>query len=423
MSAPVAADPCLHPPARGPTEGGRRIGVLELLATGTSGGAQEHVYSLLSRLDRSRYEPLAVALSDGAALRRIRSLGVPVAVVGGNDDTGAVEELAGLLAAHAPDVLHMHMFRAEVTGIRAALRLAEQGGARPYLVSTVHSSRRRSAEDRELLRALTPTLDRLIGVSRSIVRKLDDEGRAGPHGPTVELIYNGVDLERYDQQEPCCTLPEEYGFPGATPLVGVVARLEPEKGHATLIEAWPRVLRRLPEARLLVIGEGSRRVALEEQADALGLLGEDCAGDSCVGTRRARPGASVIFTGLRDDVPAVTAALDVAVLPSYREAQGIALLEAMALRRPVIATNVGGIPEVVEDGRTGLLVPPRDAEALAGAIVRLLTDHPLADTLGRAGHDLVRDRFCVQRMVSAIEAIYEEGASVVRSRRVGVGAA
>ena len=116
----------------------------------------------------------------------------------------------------------------------------------------------------------------------------------------------------------------------------------------------------------------------------------------------------VIFTGRRDDVPAVTAALDVAVLPSYREAQGLTILEAMALSRPVVASNVGGIPEMVEDGVTGLLVPPHQPGPLADAIVRLLTDHPLADTLGRAGHDLVHERFSVEAMVHAICELYEE---------------
>jgi glycosyltransferase involved in cell wall biosynthesis len=123
---------------------------------------------------------------------------------------------------------------------------------------------------------------------------------------------------------------------------------------------------------------------------------------------------SVVFTGRRDDVPAVTAALDVAVLPSYREAQGLTILEAMALSRPVVASAVGGIPEMIDDGRTGLLVPPHDPDALAAAIVRLLTDHPYADMLARGGHDLVHERFCVELMVYAVEEIYDEGARAVR---------
>jgi glycosyltransferase involved in cell wall biosynthesis len=240
-------------------------------------------------------------------------------------------------------------------------------------------------------------MDQLIAVSRMIERKLVTEGRTTA---PVRRIYNGVDLSRYDQTVPCCTLPEDYGLEPGSKIVGVVARLEPEKGHPTLLEAWPAVLRSVPGAYLLLVGEGSRREALEAQA------------------RELRIAHRVVFTGRRDDVPAVTAALDVAVLPSYREAQGLSILEAMALSRPVVASNVGGIPEMIVDGETGLLVPPRDPDALAAAITRLLTDHPFADTIGRAGHDLVHDRFCIELMVSAVQTIYDEGARAVRPSEV-----
>jgi glycosyltransferase involved in cell wall biosynthesis len=228
-------------------------------------------------------------------------------------------------------------------------------------------------------------------VSQAIVRKIADEGR---DLVPVSLIYNGVDLQRYDHQEPCCTLRDEYGMEPGSQIVGVVARLEPEKGHPTLFEAWPAVIRAVPDAYLLVVGEGSRREELEGLA------------------RSHRIAHRVVFTGRRDDVPAVTAALDVAVLPSYREAQGLSVLEAMALSRPVVASAVGGIPEMITDGVTGLLVPPHDAPALAGAIARLLRDHPYADQIARAGHDLVHERFCVERMVADVESIYDEGARI-----------
>jgi glycosyltransferase involved in cell wall biosynthesis len=390
-----------------------RIVVTQLMASGAGGGAQVHVQNLVTRLPGDQFDVEVISLSHGPAVRRLRAHGATVHVIDTDDDLSAHNRLLELLVARPPHVLHNHMFRAEVVGTRAALSLAEQGLPKPYVIGTVHSSRVRGVEDRDLVRRLTPSMDRLIAVSRSIVAKLADEGRTGA---PVELIYNGVDLERYRYTEACCTLPEEYGFAEGSQLVGVVARLEPEKGQSTLLSAWPRVLGLVPEARLLVIGEGSQRAALEAQADELELLGERCAGDSCVGTRHARPGAKVVFTGLRDDVPAVTAALDVAVLPSYREAQGLAILEAMALRRPVVATNVGGVPEMVEHERTGLLVPPRDPEALADAIVRLLTDHPLADTVARAGHDLAHARFSLEAMVAAVGAIYELGAAVVAAR-------
>ena len=385
--------PCVTPREPRPLPGGRRIRVVEILATGTNGGAQEHLWSLLSKLDRNRYEPHVISLSQGSTVRRLQRAGIPVMVLDERDDAIAVGAVAAHLARLRPDVIHNHMYRAEVVGTKAALALVASGYQRPYVVSTVHSSRIRSVEDREELRRLTPCMDRLIAVSKAIVGKIEDEGRTGTR---VSLIYNGVDLERYDHQEPCCTLREEYGMEPGSQIVGVVARLEAEKGHPTLLEAWPRVLRSVPDAYLLIVGEGSRRDDLERQAADL------------------RIAHRVVFTGRREDVPAVTAALDVAVLPSYREAQGLTVLEAMALSRPVVASNVGGIPEMIEDGVSGLLVPPHDPEALAAAIVKLLTNHSLADTIARAGHNVVRERFCLERMVSDIEQVYDDGAQAVQ---------
>jgi glycosyltransferase involved in cell wall biosynthesis len=306
--AALSADPCYEPVIRLPLPGSRdRIRVVELLATGTSGGAQEHLYNLVTRLDRARYDVSVLALSGGPGVRRIERTGVSVCVLDDMPDDEAIAAVAAHLAAVDADVVHNHMYRAEVIGTQAAWRLATTG-RRPLVVSTVHSSRIRSEEDRALLRRLTPRMDHLIAVSRAIVRKIEDEGRIGA---PVSLVYNGVDLQRYVDQEACCTLHEEYGIPEGAPIVGVVARLEPEKGHPTLLEAWPRVLASVPNAHLLIVGEGSQRQALETKAAALGLLGK---------------GAHVTFTGRRDDIPSVTAALDVAVLPSYREAQGLSIL-------------------------------------------------------------------------------------------------
>jgi glycosyltransferase involved in cell wall biosynthesis len=403
MGAPRLDDPCLEVVERLPVPGPDRVRVVEILATGTNGGAQEHLYNLVTRIDRSRYDLSIVALSPGTAVRKLQRTGIPVTVLDEPDDAVAVGALTAHLAAIRPDVVHGHMYRAEIVGTKAAIALGRAGQPRPYIVNTVHSSRVRSVADREEVRRLTPEMDRLIAVSEAIVRKLVVENRSLPGGPRIELIHNGVDLERYNHQEPCCTLREEYGMEPGSQIVGVVARLEPEKGHPTLLEAWPVVLKACPDVYLLVVGEGSRRDALEEQA------------------RRLRIAHRVVFAGRRDDVPAVTAALDVAVLPSYREAQGLSVLEAMALSRPVVASAVGGIPEMIEDGVTGLLVPPHDAPALAKALVRVLSDHPYADTLARAGHDLVHTRFCVELMVKAIERIYDDGASDTRLTEVAAG--
>jgi glycosyltransferase involved in cell wall biosynthesis len=378
---------------REPIEGGR-VRVVEVMATGTNGGAQEHVYSLVTRLDPDCYDVRVVSLSHGSSVRRLEKAGIEVSVVDEPDDRLAVQALAELLAPLEPEVIHNHMYRAEIIGTRAALLLGEKGCKRPAVISTVHSSRIRCVDDRTALRQLTPLMDRLIAVSRAIEQKIRDEGRTGA---PVSLIYNGVDLQRYNHQQPCCTLHEEYPIPESSPIVGVVARLEAEKGHRVLLEAWPAVLAVHPEAYLLIVGEGSERNSLEAQAGELGITDR------------------VVFTGRREDVPAVTAALDVAVLPSYREAQGLSVLEAMALSRPVVASNVGGIPEMIEDGVTGLLVPAGDSPALAKAITRLLSDHPYADMIAKRGHNLVHDRFCIELMTSAIEGLYDEAALKLRA--------
>ena len=401
MTPPQRDDPCVAPMVHLPVPGPDRVRVVQVMATGTNGGAQEHVFNLVSRLDREFYDVSVVSLSPGSAVRKLQRAGVDVTVIDDPDDAIATATLAAHLADVRADVIHNHMYRAEVVGTKAAIALGDAGHRRPYVLSTVHSSRVRSAEDQEELRRLTPHIDQLIAVSRAIVAKIADEGRTGA---PVRLIYNGVDLERYDHQEPCCTLREEYGMDDDAEIVGVVGRLELEKGHPTLLEAWPLVLERVPCAYLLIVGEGSRQDALAEIARDLGV------------------DRHVIFTGRRDDIPAVTAAFDVAVLPSYREAQGLTILEAMAMSRPVVASNVGGIPEMILDGVNGLLVPPHDPPALAGAIARLLTDHQLADMIGRAGHDTVHDRFCIQLMVNAIQELYDEGARRVRPREVAITA-
>ena len=393
MSAPPAWDPCLVPMEHAPIPGPKRVRVVEILATGTSGGAQEHVFGLMSRLDATYYDASVVSLSAGSAVRKLQRHGFDATIIDEPDDDTAIRALTDHLALVQPDVIHTHMYRADIVGTQSALALAACGVRRPYIVSTVHSSRIRSRDDRELIRRLTPEMDQLIAVSRSIERKITDEHRTGA---PVRLIYNGVDLQRYDHQEPCASIRDEYGLEAGSRIVGVVARLEPEKGHQTLIEAWPHVLREAPDAYLLIVGEGSRRDFLEQWAAA------------------HRVAHRVVFTGRRDDIPAVTAALDVAVLPSWREAQGLSILEAMAMSRPVVASDVGGIPEMIEDGVTGLLVEHDNPVALAAAIVRLLKDRTYAATIAKAGHDLVQDRFCIELMVKGIEQIYDEGARAVR---------
>ena len=357
--------------------------VLQLLATGGTGGAQESYTGLLLRLDRTRYEVRAVSLSAGSAVQRLRRLGVAIEVIDEPDDEVAVRELAAYLRRHEIDLVHSHMYRAEVLGTRAAV-----AAGTPVIVATVHSSRVRSPEDVATLAALSRHMDRLIVPSDSIEAKVRAEGRSA----RFAVIPNGVDLERFSAPAPPCALRSEIGMPRGARLVGVVARLEAEKGHRYLVDAMSRIQSAVPSAWLAIVGEGSTEAELRAQAAALPSPARE----------------RVVFTGRRDDVAAVTADLDVAVLPSLREAQGISVLEAMARRRPVVATAVGGIPEVITDGVDGLLVPPADPAALADAITRLLTDDGLRRRIAEAGYATVVERFSIDAQVRRVEALYDE---------------
>ena len=358
--------------------------MLQLLATGGTGGAQESYTGLLLRLDRSAYEVRALSLSSGSAVQRLRRLGLEVEVIDEADDEAAVPELTAYLVRNEIDLLHAHMYRAEVVGARAAL-----AAGTAVVMATVHSSRVRSPEDVATLAALTPVMDRLIVPSSSIAAKVRAEGRGGA---TFSVVPNGVDLDRFDLPVAACALRREFGIPGGAPLLGVVARLEPEKGHRYLIEAMPAILRGAPETCLVIVGEGSLGGELRSLAAGLSAPARD----------------RVVFTGRREDVAAITAEIDVAVLPSLREAQGISILEAMARRKPVVASAVGGIPEVLTNGLDGLLVPPADPAALAEACIRLACSPELRGRMGEAGRATVEARFSLDAMVRQIEEIYDE---------------
>ena len=358
--------------------------MLQLLATGGTGGAQESYTGLLLRLDRSAYEVRALSLSSGSAVQRLRKLGLEVEVIDEADDEAAVRELTAYLVRNEIDLLHAHMYRAEVVGARAAL-----AAGTAVVMATVHSSRVRSAEDIATLAALTPVMDRLIVPSASIVAKVRSEGRGGA---SFSVIPNGVDLARFDLPVAACALRREFGIPGGAPLLGVVARLEPEKGHRYLIEAMPAVLRGAPETWLVIVGEGSLDAELRAQAAALPSPARD----------------RILFTGRREDVAAITGDVDIAVLPSLREAQGISILEAMARHKPVVASAVGGIPEVLTNGLDGILVPPADPAALAEACIRLACSPELRTRMGEAGRATVEARFSLDAMVRRIEEVYDE---------------
>jgi glycosyltransferase involved in cell wall biosynthesis len=361
------------------------VRLLFVLTSPVRGGIEEVVLALLRRLDPGEFRlalaaPRPLLDAFGADLAGVR---VEAEAIAG-DTRGGFARLADFMARLRPDVVNPHLFRSTAV----AAPLARWYGAR--VVETYHGRegwRRRFLPDRLVVRLV----DHAIAVSEA-ARTFLIRGKGYP-AAKVTVVPNGRDLSVFQPGSAREATRKELGLDRAVPLIGVVGRLEPQKGHGYLLDAWPAVMREFPDARLLLVGDGALRGALQAQARARGAAD------------------SVIFAGFRADVPRVLDALDVLCLPSLYEGMPLTAIEAAAMARPVVATAVDGTPEVVRDGWTGRLVPPADTPALARALLALLRDPDGARRMGQAGRDWALLRFDLDRQVAATACVYR---SVVR---------
>jgi len=227
-------------------------------------------------------------------------------------------------------------------------------------------------------------VDCFVAASDSIRATLAGDGI---EASKIVTVYEGIDVDRI-QAEPVANIHAEFWLPTHAPIVGATGALTSEKGHRHLIDAAALVVREVPDARFVILGEGDLRPSLERQIKELRL------------------DKHVLLPGFRADVLAFLRAFDVFVMPSIAEGLGTSLLDAMAASKATVATNTGGIPEVVADGETGVLVPPRDHRALAQAISRLLKDKNLRERMGAAGLARVQRVFSAARMVDETLAVY-----------------
>jgi len=376
----------------------RRVSVLFVLTSPVRGGVEEVVLALARRLDAREFRlalaapaPLLEAFAPDLKGVAIETLAVEAESWRRRDEVG---KLSAFIERFRPDVVNAHLFRSAVV----AAPLARWHGAR--VVETYHGREgwRRGLIGGSFLadRLVARFVDRVIAVSEA-ARAFLIAGK-GYDTRKIVVVPNGRDLSVFRPGAGGDAVRKELGIDRATPLVGVLGRLEEQKGHVYLLEAWPSVLAEFPDARLLLVGDGSLRAALERRVDGLAI----------------RP--SVLFAGFRSDAPRVLDALDVLALPSLYEGMPLTAIEASAMAKPVVATAVDGTPEVIREGRTGRLVPPREPAALSRALRALLRDPLAAQRMGRAGRDLVLDRFDLTRQVDATARVYRETAGVAPRR-------
>ncbi len=344
--------------------------------------------------ERSRLEPL------------LRESGVEPEYLGVRRtlDVSGFRRLVGHLKQAKPDVVHAHLEMAMTMGIPAARRAGIPA------VGTFHHvhrplSGRASGRERLAVEIATRSAAAIFVSQASLISFADRYRRGRPVPASWTVVHNGIDLDYFT---PAATggiapLPADLGLGGNGPVVTILAALRDFKGITHAIDAWPVVLARQPTARLLLVGSGEQEQALRAQVARLALT------------------ESVVFAGMRSDVPDVLRGSDLVVLPSiYGENLPTVLMEAGGCGRPVVASDVGGISDIVADGQTGLLVPPGDSPAIAAAILRLLAAPDLREQMGEAGRRRMERLFDARLWARSLHAVYQK--AIDASGRVAVSA-
>jgi glycosyltransferase involved in cell wall biosynthesis len=362
----------------------------ELAGSASYGGGERYLELLFDRLDRTRYRTLLISPEPGPFIGRMKERGVDTHLVHLAPllNPFALARLTRLLVREQVTILQTHGARANFYG-RIAGRLAGV----PVIISTVHNSLKdyevrsfRRGLYRFLLRLTLPLVHRIICVSDANRWDLIDECPAAE--ARIQTVYNGVDFSAVPSQQARQKVRKELRVIQG-PVLVTIARLTEQKGHRYLLQALPPLLETWPQLCCLFVGEGELRDQLRRLAVELAV------------ERSCR------FIGVREDIADILTAADVVVLPSLSEGFPFVLLEALAMGCPVVASRVNGVPELIENRKTGILVPARDSQALELAIREVLNDPTAALKMGAEGRALVRKRFTVDHMVTNTTAIFD----------------
>lgn len=352
-------------------------------------GTERHLLDLALALAAKGVPVTLACPAESPLMARASALGFSVAAVprGRAGEARAVQALQGFLC-HDRSILHVHNGK---TTLQAALAL--QLGGRGRIVKTQHFVSPAHASYTGLKASISGAahgwvnrrVSGFIAISQAVRHQMQERGEA--QAGRIHLVPNGMSGVAASP-EAAAGIRREFGIGPDAPLLVCVARLEREKDILTLLRALPNVLDAVPETRLLVAGQGAERDSLE------------------AAVRELKIGAAVQFAGFREDARAIIAAADVFVLPSLEEPFGLVLLEAMALRRPIVATAVGGPLEIVVDGETGRLVPPAQPARLAEALQELLRAPERRQKMGDAGYTRYLKNYTAERMAEGTLEVY-----------------
>lgn len=370
----------------------RKIRVMQLTSNPEWAGCEVQVATLTkSSLKDDNYELLVTVFHNGRLADFLRDIGVKIEVVKLNwvFDFTAISRIARILKHNCIDILHTHGYKANVIGALAA----KSAGVR-HIVRTEHGLREPFSGLKlfkmmvyEQLDYLVGKLltDRIIAVSNDVRRELQ---RKYPLNK-IETIHNGIELNDSPLDINPSYFKKTLRLPMSAPIIGTIGRLTPVKGHEYFLRSAVFILEKEPEAKFLIVGDGPLRKDLELFSKKMGLAD------------------SVIFTGFQEDVRALLGIMDILVFSSLSEGIPYTLLEAMNLGIPVVGTKAGGLPEVIEDGVSGVLVLPKNEFLLAEACLNLLEDREMAKRIGIGGKKRVSKKFSMEQMWGKTSQVYK----------------
>lgn len=368
-----------------------RLKILHIIGGGEFGGAERHILNLARGVDPAEVEMRILCLFARPFAEAAQEAGIACQALPMRNklDFHVVGKMKRSIASFGPDIVHTHGVRANLLG-----RLAAAQAGRP-VVTTVHSLLAMDYPDpvSRLANSLAERITRgmtchFITVSFELRQALIGQGIAGGR---ITAVHNGVDLERFDPDAACGQ--SLSGYPPDVPLVAIIARLHAVKGHRLFLQAARATLAKKPGVRFLVVGGGPDEQTLMKMASDLGVAD------------------AVHFMGFVDDIPSLLARLNVLVVASRWEGFGLTAAEALALAVPVVATDVGGLPEIIRPFETGLLVPYGQSQAMADAVIWIL-EHPAeAREMATRGQQVVRREFTAHQMAARTVEVYRKVAA------------
>lgn len=350
------------------------------------GGAEKLLLTTVKYLDRNRYEIIVCCIVfEGIIADEIKKLGIKFYCLNESPrfyNPKKVYSLYKLFRKEKPAIVHTQILTANIYGRIAAI-LARV----PVIISAEQNVYYKKKRVHIWLdKIIAKNTDKIIAVSNKV--KEFTSGQEGIAKDKFELIYNGIDSTEFLPTNSRKDIREKFNLREGDFVLGTVGILTTQKGHCYLIQAVSQLVKRYPNTVLLVVGKGELKEKLQEMVHKMGLQ------------------ENVRFLGLRRDIPNLLNCMDVFVFPSLWEGTPLALLEAMLMGLPVVASSVDGILEIVEDGKNGILVPPRNVGVLSDAIDRLIRNPQLRRNLGKAAREHILEKFEVRQYIRKLESLY-----------------